>query len=145
MIHVPYQGSGQAIVDLLGSHVDMMFASPVTAIEQANSGLIRAIAVTGPERLAKLPGVPTSEEAGFHDMTMSSWYGFAAPARTAREIVRKLNTHIVGALRAPVINERLNSSGFTPIGNFPEEMTPFLKSENEPWKKVAQRANVRAE
>jgi len=145
LIHVPYKGSGQAITDVLGGHVDMMIASPVTAIEHAKSGRLRALAVTSLERLPTLPQVPTSKESGLPDLLISSWHGFAAPAATPRHIINKLNSEMVKALRTDKVRNLLLASGLTPVGNTPDEMTAFLKSEHARWGKVVRSSSAKIE
>lgn len=145
MLHVPYKGAGPAVIDLIGGHVDLMFASPAGSVPQVKSGKLRAIAVTAPTRLNALPDVPTSRESGFPDLEISGWYGIALPANTSKEIVNTLNTVIGRALKANDVKERLMTEGLEAKGSSPEEMAALAKSDFERWGKVVKASGTKVD
>ena len=145
MLHIPYKGAGPAMIDLLGGHIDLMFASPASSVPQVKSGKLRALAVTAPTRLTALPDVPTSRESGFGEFEINGWYGVAAPANTPRDIVVKLNTEIARALRTNDVQERLMNDGLEGKSNSADEMTAFVKSELDRWGQVIKAAGIRPE
>ena len=145
MLHVPYKGAGPAIVDLMGGQVDLMFASPAGSVPHVKSRRLRAIAVTAPTRVQALPDVPTSRESGFSEFEITGWYGVAAPARTPREIVSKLNGVLAQTLVLGDVKKRLQAQGLDPRSNTPEEMSAFAKSEYDRWSKVVKASGVRAD
>ncbi|MBI4189496.1 MAG: tripartite tricarboxylate transporter substrate binding protein [Betaproteobacteria bacterium] len=145
IIHVPYKGGGQAITDLLGGYVTLMFASPTSSTPHVNNKRLRGLAVTGPSRLPALPDVPTATEAGYPDLTVTSWYGVAVPVNTPNDIVAKLNAGILRALKLPDVITRLKSVGLEPGGNSSEEFTAYVKSEYERWGKVVKESGVAPE
>ena len=145
MLHIPYKGAGPAMIDLLGGHIDLMFASPASSVPQVKSGKLRALAVTAPTRLTALPDVPTSRESGFGEFEINGWYGVAAPANTPRDIVVKLNTEIARALKTNDVQERLMNDGLEGKSNSADEMTAFVKSELDRWGQVIKAAGIRPE
>jgi len=145
MLHVPYKGAGPAVIDLMGGHVDLMFASPTGSVPQVKSGKLRALAVTAPTRLSALPEVPTSRELGFPDFEISGWYGIAVPANVPKDIVAKLNNLIGRALEAADVKDRLMTQGLEAKGSSPEETTALAKSELDRWGKVIKASGVRGD
>ena len=145
MLHVPYKGAGPAVVDLMGGHVDLMFASPTSSVPQVKSGKLRALAVTAPKRLGALPDVATSRESGYPDFEISGWYGVAVPANTPKDIVGRLNTVLARALQANDVKERLMSEGLEAKSSTPDEMAALVRSEVDRWAKVVKASGVRAD
>lgn len=143
MVQVPYKGGGPAIIDLLGGHVDLAFASVPSVQQMVAAGKLKAIATTGATRLAALPGVPTSKESGFPQFEVNSWYSVAAPANTPKEIVARLNAEIARALRVPAVREKLIAEGLEPRTSTPEEMADYVKAEYERWGKVVKTAGIK--
>jgi len=145
MLHIPYKGAGPAVIDLIGGHVDLMFASPTSSIPQVKGGKLRALAVTAPARISALPDVPTSKESGFPDFEISGWYGVAAPANTPRDIVMRLNSEFARALKSKDVREHLLTDGLEAKSSSPEEMAAFVKSEFDRWGKVVKASGMRVE
>lgn len=143
MVQVPYKGGGPAIIDLLGGHVDLAFASIPSVQAMVSAGKLRAIAVTSSARIASLPDVPTSKESGFPQFEVNSWYSVAAPANLPRDIVMRLNTEIARALRTANIRDKLQAEGLEPRSSTPEEMAAYVKSEYERWGKVVRAAGIK--
>ena len=145
MVHVPYKGGGPAMIDVVGGHVDLMYASPPSSMPMVKAGKLRAIAVAGPKRLAAIPDVPTAHESGFPDFDVNGWYGVAAPANTPREIISRLNTEISRVLNAATVRDKLLTEGLEARPNSPEEMTSYVRAEYERWGKVVKAARLNPE
>jgi len=145
LTHVPYKGNAQALTDLLGGHVSIMFSALPSAIAQIGTNRVRPIAITSKARSAAVPQVPTFVEAGVPDFVFSSEFGLLLPARTPREIVTRLNREIVKILRLPDVRERLAGQGAEPVGNTPEEYAVLLKADLARWAKVVKAAGIRAD
>lgn len=142
MVQVPYKGGGPAILDVLGGHVDLSFASVPSVQSMVAAGRLRAIAVTGSTRLAALPQVQTSREAGFPEFEVNSWYSVAAPAGTPVDHVNRLNAEIGRVLRLPAVREKLQAEGLESHPSTPEEISAYVKKEYERWGKVVRAAGI---
>lgn len=142
--HVPYKGSGQSIMDVVGGHVDMVFDNIPTAMQQAKAGKVRALAVTSLERAPLLPDVPTMAEIlpGFE---ATSWHGLFAPAGTPPEIVAKLSAEVQRIMHLPQIQERLTAIGARPVGNTSAEFTQHIADERRKWAAVIETAGITIE
>ncbi|MHB2266222.1 Bug family tripartite tricarboxylate transporter substrate binding protein [Aliihoeflea sp. PC F10.4] len=138
MTHIPYPGSGPAVVALMGNEVAIMFDNLPSSIEQVRSGALRPIAVTSAERSEALPDVPTIAESGLPDYEATSWFGLFAPAGTPDEIVEKLNATIVEALADPKVQEQLAQQGATPHPETPDEFAAFIETETAKWAEVVE-------
>ena len=145
MVHVPYKGSGQAVIDLLGGQVQMMFSGMSSVMQHIKAGKLRALAVTGAQRSPAVPDVPTIAESGFPGFEATAWYGVLAAARTPKTIVNRLHDEIVRALALPDVKERLNNVGFELVGGTPDEFAAFIKSEIAKWTRVVRDAHISAE
>jgi len=130
--HVPYKGSSQAVVDLLGGHVQLMFGAIPTLEPYVTSGKLRAIAVSSPKRLEAFADIPTVAETvpGFD---ASSWYGILAPAGTPTTIVNKIQGDIYTALQTPEVRNFIVNSGFDVIGNKPQEFSTVIQKDMDKW------------
>ena len=139
--HVPYRGTAPALTDVIGGQVAGMFANALTARPQIDSGRVRALAVSGPARIAALPDVPPLAETlpGYEAM---QWYGLLAPAGTTPAIVSRLNTEALKALRSDEMKQRLALDGAQPMGTTPAEFAALIKSELEKWTRVARAAGI---
>jgi tripartite-type tricarboxylate transporter receptor subunit TctC len=145
MTHVAYKGSGQAVTDLLGGHIQLMYSGFSSTLPHIRSGKLRAIAQTGAKRSPALPDVPTIAESGFPGFEATAWYGVHAPARTPKPIVARLNSEFVKALKLPDVRERLSSLGFEISGSTPEFYGNYIKSEIKKWAKVVKASGARPE
>src|SRR5437667_76713 len=110
---------------------------------QIRAGKIRALAVTANSRAAALPDVPTMAEAGYPGLIVTSWQAAAAPAKTPREVVARLNDTMVKALRSPDVRDRLTAIGFDVVASTPEQFGQFMKNEVERWTQVVQRGGIK--
>jgi tripartite-type tricarboxylate transporter receptor subunit TctC len=145
IMHVPYKGNSQALTDLLGGHVSIMFSALPSAMSFIASNKVRPIAITSRTRSAAVPQVPTFIESGLPDFIFSSEFGLLMPARAPREIVTRLNGEIVKILRMPDVRERLAAQGAEPVGNTPAEYAALLKADLDRWAKVVKTAGIRAD
>ena len=144
ILQVPYQGSGPAMIGLLGGHVQMQFvfnASQVVA--NAKIGKLRPLAVTSQQRLSSIPELPTMQEAGVKSYEAIVWNGILAPAGTPREIVLHLNAQTAQAMME--LTPTLTEIGAYPMYAAPEQFAGFIKSEIGKWAGVVKRAGARAE
>lgn len=136
MTHVPYKGSGPAIIGLLGREVDFMFDSLSSSFPQIQGGKFRAIAVTTLNRSKVLPEVPTVHESGVKNFDVSVWYAVLAAAATPAPIIQKLNAEIIKAMRTPEVKSRIEAAGYDIVGSTPEQLDAFIKTEIVRWGKV---------
>ena len=145
LVHVPYKGSGPAVIDLVGGQVQLMFANLVAALPQVKTGRIRALAVTGEKRAAAAPELPTVSEAGVPGYVVISWFGVLAPVATPREIVMRLNGELANAMRAPDIRDKLAGDGAEPTVGTPEQFAAFIRADIALWTKVIKNAGITPE
>lgn len=145
MVHIPYKGSAPAMIDLIGGHIQVVFATASAAIPQIQGGRLKALAVTTARRSPTLPGLPTLDEAGLKGFDVSVWGGLAVPAKTPRELVTKLHAQFAGILALAEIRERFKAAGAEPVGSTPREFSKFLRTEIEKWAQVVKQAKIRVE
>jgi tripartite-type tricarboxylate transporter receptor subunit TctC len=145
MVHVPYKGSGQGIVDVVAGHVPVMMPSILTGLPHAKTGRLRGLGVTGSKRAGAAPEIPTIAEAGVPGYEAVQWFGVLAPTGTPREIVARLHGEIVRALQAADVRGRLTADGADPVGSSPEEFAAFLRAETAKWAKVVRDAGIQPE
>jgi len=145
ILHVPYKGSGPAVVDLIAGHVVMNFDTMPPVLPHIRSGRMRALAVTTPKRAGPLPDVPTMVESGLKGFEMTNWYGVMAPAKTPREVVAKLNGEINKIMGLPEQKAKLEEVGtqLDPIST--EQFTKFLASEIAKYAKLVKASGVTIE
>ena len=139
MLHLPYRGSGPALIDLIAGNVDVMFDNLPSALPHIKGGKLKALAVTSAQRSAVLPDVPTVAEAGgpaLAGFEASSWFGLLAPAGTPAEIVLRIQQEVAKSLAQPAVKERLLSQGAIPSGMTPAEFTAFIAAETKKWAQV---------
>jgi tripartite-type tricarboxylate transporter receptor subunit TctC len=142
-LHVPYRGGAACQTDLMGSQVDISFQNLGAVTNYIKAGRMKALAVTAPARHAQLASVPTTAEAGFKDLVVTSWQAVAAPAKTPGDVVRRLHEATVRALRSPDIRERMTQIGFDVVAGTPEEFGQFMKAEVERWTTVVNRGGIK--
>jgi tripartite-type tricarboxylate transporter receptor subunit TctC len=137
LVHVPYQGMGPAINDLLAGHIETMFAAVGTALPYIEDGKVRAIAMTGGERLARLPDVPVISET-LPEFNHVEWFGIVAPPRTPAATITTLWQAISEALRMPDVQDRLRQVLALPVGSSPAEAAVFIERERERWRLIVE-------
>ena len=143
--HVPYKGSAPAMTDLVGGQVHMQFAGISSARPYIDAGRLRALAVTGTQRNAATPVVPTFDEAGLPGVDVVSYWGLYAPAGTPSDVINTINQHFVRALRVPANIERMHSLGYVPLGNTSLEHNAQIRAMVAQWIDVMQKTNIRIE
>lgn len=142
--HVPYRGAGPAVNDLIAGHIDGVVDNPPIVMPHIQAGAVTPLAVASKQRLAVLPDVPTSVEAGLPNWQVSSWFGLMAPAGTPPEIISRLRLEIVHALRQAPVQRLFTESGMQAIGNTPDEFARFIRDERKKWGEVIRAAEIEA-
>jgi tripartite-type tricarboxylate transporter receptor subunit TctC len=143
MTHVPYKGSGQAIVDLLAGTVDLNFESPPNVLQHLQTGKLRALAITSVKRSPLLPDVPTLAEAGVPDAEMLQWFALLGPAGLPQPIADKLNREVNAILQQPDVAEKIASQGGEIIGGSARQFAEFLPKDTTAWAQLIKEANIR--
>ena len=141
--HVPYRGAAPALSDLMAGRVDLMFAVMGSGLPLAQSGQLRALAVTSDKRMASAPDVPTIAETGVPGYDASSWFAFFLPAKTPPAIVKKVSADTAAALKDPAVAVRLEQLGMVIVGSTPEEMGAYLKADIAKWGPVIRAAGIK--
>jgi tripartite-type tricarboxylate transporter receptor subunit TctC len=145
MVHVPYKGSGLALLGLISGQVDVLVMAVPAAAAQVEAGKARALAIVSEKRATPLPNVPTAKEAGFENFVVDIWYGILAPAATPPNIISRLNTEINKALASPDLKDKLVAAGIQPTGGTPEQFGTFIRSETVRFAKVIKDAGIQPE
>ncbi|HEY1289906.1 MAG TPA: tripartite tricarboxylate transporter substrate binding protein [Burkholderiales bacterium] len=144
-VHVPYKGGAACQTDIMGGQVDISFQNLGAVTNYIRGNRMKALAVTAKARNPQLANVPTTGEAGFPALVVTSWQAAAAPAKTPREIVAKLNDAVVKALRSPDVRERMGQIGFDVVASTPDEFGRFMKEEVDRWTEVVKRGGIKPE
>jgi len=142
-VHVPYKGGAACQTDIMGGQVDISFQNLGAVTNYIRGNRMKALAVTAKARNPQLPNVPTTAEGGYPDLVVTSWQAAAAPAKTPREIVARLNDAAVKALRSTEVRERMNQIGFDVVAGTPEEFGRFMKEEVDRWTEVVKRGGIK--
>jgi len=148
IVHVPYRGSGPAMIDVISGHVTCMFDILVTALPQIHAGKVRALAVASAKRSPFAPDIPTmveSEVAGYTQAGNEPWFGIFAPAGTPRPVVDQLNAQFVKALAAPELAEVLRTQGYDSWTLDPDAFLAFIRDDHAKWGKVVKDAGLKPE
>lgn len=141
-VHVPYRGDAGAVTALLGGNVDFIIAPGTAIFGQIEAGKFRALAVSGKERWASLPSVPTIAESGAPGFEVLAWTGIATTKGVAKPIVDRLNAEVRRAIAVPAVSEKLKSLGSVPVSSTPAEVTEKVRSQVQLWKQVAEKAGL---
>ncbi|MDA8455548.1 tripartite tricarboxylate transporter substrate binding protein [Acidovorax sp. GBBC 3334] len=148
MLHMPYRGSGPALLDLVGGNMDVMFDNLPSSMAQIKAGKLKALAVTSATRSQALPDVPTVEEAGgpaLKGYEASSWFGLLAPAGTPADTVQRIQQETAKALASPAVKERMLAQGAIPGGNTPAEFARHIEAEHAKWARVVQASGAKVD
>ncbi len=148
MAHIPYKGSGPALLDMVAGNADVMFDNLPSSMAQIKGGKLTALAVTSAQRSPALPDVPTVEEAGgpsLKGFEASSWFGLLAPAGTPPEIVNRIQQEVAKSLATPAIKEKMLAQGAIPSGNSPADFTKLIASEHVKWAKVVKDSGAKVD
>jgi tripartite-type tricarboxylate transporter receptor subunit TctC len=141
-LHVPFRGIAAAIGEMVGGRVDMAIGSLASGLAQAQAGALLGLAITGAQRNALLPDVPTFAEAGQPRFDVPYWFALAAPAGTPREIVERLNREVVRACAQPRLRDAFAKQAALAVTSTPEEITRHLEREIGVWREVVARAGI---
>src|SRR5215470_10956502 len=145
LLHVPYRGSGPAVIDLVAGRVAIMFDAVPSLLPFITAGKLRVLAAASAERNRLLPDVPTFAELGYPAMDISLWYGIVAPAGTPRPVVQLLNAELVKILDMPDVRKSLADQGADIKGGTPEEFGTFMRDEQARWGVVVKQAGIKPE
>ena len=143
--HVPYKGTTQAMQDLLGGQISMMFGSAPTLMPQVKAGKLRALAVTTAKRTPAAPELPTLVESGLNSLDVPSWYGALVPAKTPKEVIQKIHADIAAILNTGEVKQVLEAQGLYPVANRPDEFAAQIRRETAVWARVIREAGIKAE
>jgi tripartite-type tricarboxylate transporter receptor subunit TctC len=145
LTHVPYKGSGPAVVALLGGEIDVLFDNLPNVMTQIRAGKIKPVAVTGQQRSTLLPNVPTIAESGVPGYEVNVWFGIQAPSGIPKQVVQKLNLEIAKTLADPDVVMRFREQGVEVVGSSPAKFATLVEAEIQKWGSVVRDANVRLE
>jgi len=145
LIHVPYKGGGQAMGDVVGGQIPLVFTAVATAQQFVKSGRLKGLGVPAAKRSPSLPEVPTFVESGLEGFVVDSWTGILAPAKTPGEVVGRLQKEIAAVLAEPDVRSRYATLGIEPVGNTPAQFTEQIRADLARWEKVVRQANIRIE
>jgi tripartite-type tricarboxylate transporter receptor subunit TctC len=145
MTHIPYKGTGPAVTDTMAGHTQLLWGSAAAAVPQVKNGKLRAIGVSTMQRIAALPDVPTVNESGLKGYDVILWHGLIGPKGVQRAIVDRVNGELNKALKAKDMEEKLAADGVSPAGGTPEQFGALIKRDIDVWRKVVQKAGVKAE
>jgi tripartite-type tricarboxylate transporter receptor subunit TctC len=145
LVHVPYKGTPQAVVDILSGQVQAMFANTLSVLPHVKAGRLRALAISSAKRSAAVPELPTVAESGMPGYESGTWFGLFAPAGTPREVITRLNAELVKIAATADMKARLLAQGADPISVTPEEFRAFVKKELERWSKVVKTIGIKVD
>ena len=144
MTHIPYKGAAPVLTDLIGGHIQLSFNSVVPSLPHVKAGRLRALAATGATRIALLPDLPTVAESGVPGYEAATWSAIAAPARTPRAIVERLNREFAAILDSNEMREMARAEGSVINSGTPEQFQKFLKAEHAKYGKLVKEAGIKA-
>ena len=136
IVHIPYRGSGPALMAVIGGETQLAVADITTAAAQIKSGRVKVLGVMGKDRSPLAPDIPTLNETGLRGYDSAGWFGILAPAQTPPAVVQRLNTDITAVLRSAEVRERFATAGLEPLPSTSEEMATLMKSEAQKWSRV---------
>ena len=145
MLHVPYKGTGQAVTDLVGGQIDLMFSPAETVMQHVQAGRLRALAVTSARRFDALPDLPTVAEAGVPGYEAIGWFGLFAPAATPKDLVARISADANKVLADADVKRKMLGAGAEPSGNTPEQFARFVRAEMDKWAKLMKERGITPE
>lgn len=140
---VPYKGAGNAMIDVIGGQVQYFMSVPVNVVAQVRNGKLRALAVTGSQRLSAFPDVPTMAELGYPQVSLKTWQGVGAPAGTPKPVIDKIAAEIERLVGMPQTQKKLDDQGFVPYYNGPEQTARLIAQDIERFGKIIKSANIK--
>jgi tripartite-type tricarboxylate transporter receptor subunit TctC len=144
-LHVPYKGSGPSIADLIGGQVQYTFDSPGAVLAHVRGGKLKALGVTGGQRLPNANAIPAMAESGYGSVIGGAWVGLLAPAKMPRAIADRVHDEVVAALRTPEMRAALEARNIQPVGDTPEDFGRFIRSEVAKWKEAVPKIGIQPE
>lgn len=145
MVNVPYKSNPQAITDLLGGQIQLVFADVATTLPQARAGKVKALGVSSAQRSPLAPDLPTMQEAGVKDYELTAWFAAYVPAGTPRPVIDRLNGAMKAALADEAAAKTLLGAGIEPVSSTPEELKAFTVAETEKWARIVKAAGIEPE
>ena len=145
MEHVPYRGAAPALNDLIAGNLTAAFSDPLVTLPQIEAGRVRALAVSGPKRLAAAPEIPTVAEAGLPGYDVTGWLGIVAPRGVPAPIVARLNAELNRIMHEPEMVARLESQGAEVVTGTPAEFQAYIRGEIARWSRITREAGIQAE
>ena len=145
IVHVPYKGNAEAITDLIGGQISIVFTGVPPVVPLAKAGKVRLLATTGKQRMPNLPDVPTIAEAGVTGADVLIWYGVVVPAATPRDVIARLNREIVKLMNLPDVREKFAQQSVDPATDTPEQFAQMIRDEVARWSKVIRAAGIKVE
>jgi tripartite-type tricarboxylate transporter receptor subunit TctC len=142
-IHVPFRGSAPAMMAVVSGHIDIMYDALPTAMQQVQSGNVKALAVVSERRLAELPDTPTLRELGYDIGKVTAWFGLTAPANTPATVISQFNAAVGAALAEPDVKEKLAVIGFQTMGGSPDDFTTWIRAEVDRWVPLARSLDLK--
>ena len=140
---IPYKGGGPAVIDLLGGQVQFFFSVPVNVVTHVKNGRLRAIGVTGDQRIDTLPDVPSMAEVGLPEVSLATWQGLGAPAGTPKEIIDRIAAEVGKMVAMPEIKTKLATQGFEPFFNGPDKTAALVKRDIDRFAKIIKEAGIK--
>ena len=140
--HIPYKGSGAAVIDVMSGQVPVYFMNILQSLSLIKAGKLRALGVTSPQRSAIAPDLPAIAEAGLKEFDMTNWYGMLVPGATPREVISRLQQEVARILNLPELKERLAADGMTVVGSTPEQFVEFLARETAKYNRIIHAAGI---
>jgi tripartite-type tricarboxylate transporter receptor subunit TctC len=145
LVHVPYKGSSQAVTDVLGGNVALLFTPASTVLPQVAAGRLAALAVIGRRRLAALPEVPTMTELGLAGFDSGLWFGLNAPAGTPAALIERLNAEVRRSFGLAEVKAQLAAQGIDPVPGSAEAFAAFIRQETDKWARVVRESGAKAD
>jgi tripartite-type tricarboxylate transporter receptor subunit TctC len=142
---VPYKGGGQAIIDVIGGQIPLVYTAVASSQQFVKSGKLKAMGVSSARRSSSLPDVPTFAESGLPGFVVDSWVGVLAPAKTPLPVIERLQHEIAAVLADPIVKERYGVLGIEPVGNTPEQFAAQIREDLARWEKVVRQAGIKLE
>jgi len=145
LVHVPYKGTAPAITDVIAGQIDMMFADYAAIAPHAKVGKLRMLAVAGGKRSGTAPELPTIGESGVKGYAVDAWFGLVAPPGVSKDIVARINTVTVNALKSADVKQRFSELGYEPIGDTPEQFGATIRNDIDKYVRIVRQAGIKAE
>lgn len=143
IVHVPYKGAPQAVSDVLAGHMQLMFNSIAPIVPHIKSGKLRVLGIASPQRSPQMPELPTIHESGVPGFEAMNWFGLFAPAKTPKDIVKRVNAAVTGTIKTPEMQARFIALGADPVGSSPEEFAAFVSRDTEKYARIVKISGAR--